>query len=222
MRNASTQERTRARVGGSPPLLPFSFGPGAATDHSRLAFSPSFLVLCHPHVPTRCHLGRHSARGVRTGTCRGAVTPRRSGCTRPFPRPQEQCRRCVDAAHRQCAGRPEEAHWQVRQRAKTAGRGALDHLRGRCRGHGSSGGRGGCDTAGACAAPGPPPSAHRGARPHGVDLHAHGVRHRRGARGRRRVALLRCAEHAGRASRARHAGHAVSRHAGARRVGAAW
>ena len=44
----------------------------------------------------------------------------------------------------------------------------------------------------------------------GRHLHAHGLRGRRRTGSRRRVALLRRAEHAGGTSRARHAGHAVS------------
>ena len=63
--------------------------------------------------------------------------------------------------------------------------------------------------AGPRAAARPPPSAHDRPRPTRRDLHAHGVRGRRRSGSRRRVALLRCAEHAGGASRARHAGHAV-------------
>ena len=98
-----------------------------------------------------------------------------------------------------------------RQRAEAGDRGALGGVPGRGDGAGAARRRRRRHAARPRAAPRPPPSAHGRARPHGSDLHAHGLRHRRGPRGRGRVALLRRAEHAGRASRARHAGHAVPR-----------
>ena len=115
------------------------------------------------------------------------------------------------------AGAPPEQkreHRPLRQRAEAGDRGALDR-RIRRRPTAQARPAGAVDVT----LPGRvPPLGHRHPlthrpRPDGRDLHAHGLRRRRRAGGRRRVALLRRAEHAGRASRARHAGHAVSRDA---------
>ena len=113
--------------------------------------------------------------------------------------------------------RPEDEHRPLRQRAEAGDRGALDGVRG-----------------GARRTPRrPAPSTSRCPAAGRALGHRHpltivrdrmeeiftrmGFADRRRARGRGRVALLRRAEHAGRAPRARHAGHAVPRDAAAAR-----
>ena len=144
------------------------------------------------------------------------VARRRSGRPRPLPRPQEQRRRVVDAeGSGDRAARPEGASIGTLANELQAGeskrgspkRRAIEESAAR------SAAAGGIDVT----LPGRvPPLGHRHPahdrpRPARRHLHAHGLRGRRRTGSRRRVALLRRAEHAGGASRARHAGHAVPR-----------
>ena len=117
------------------------------------------------------------------------------------------------------ARRPEEEHRPLRERAETGDRSALAGYDEAARDAARRAGGRRRHAARPRAAARPSPSADHRPRPARRDLHAHGLHRRRRSGGRRRLALLRRAEHAGRTSRARHAGHAVSRDADPGRVG---
>ena len=156
-------------------------------------------------------LARRFEADLARGDCPRAT---RAGRPRQVPRPQEQRRRRRGCSSIATAPPDAEAqHRPLRQRAEAGHRGALDERTPRLVGTARPAGAVDVTLPGRAPAR-PPPSAHRRARSDGSHLHAHGLRHRRGPGDRGRVALLRRAQHAGRAPGARHAGHAVSGDAG--------
>ena len=125
----------------------------------------------------------------------------------------------LDADDRRRLRRPEARARPLRQRTEAGDRGSAGRAY-QAAAATTRGPRGAVDVTlpGRDAGPRPSPSAHDRPRSSRGHLHAHGIRDRRRTGGRRRLALLRRAEHAGGASRARHAGHAVPRVAHRRRL----